>query len=511
MLTPKQALMWFDRTRELSKLKQHKPQVKEIIKQTQYLPTNSSLPQRLHHIITEIKTLPTCKLCNSPVSWDRRYRRYKTYCGKKVCVSSDPDIVAIKKQNTNYKESVDKRRATNLNRYGVTNYLASPSAIAHNKTLPSSTGNLTKDQHLQRANVRSNTLIDLYGVSNFSHTLLKLGVLDKLLDKSWLYDQHYVQQKSLTQIAHELEIRGGATTIGQYLRRHNLDTQTQPARSHGEKQISNMLSDHNIDHNVSDRNIIGPLEIDIYIPSHNIAIEYCGLYWHSEQQGKTRQYHKLKYDRCAEKNIQLLTIFEDEWGLHKTQVIKKILSLLSNSKEPVVYGRQTQIVNLDIKQKNDFFNANHLQGTGSGSITHGLVYENEIVAAMTWIKSGTIFTLNRYATSARVIGGFSKLLSHFQKTHKWMTLVSFADLRWSKGNLYQQTGWKLDKILPPDYYYSPDGHKRIHKFNYRRKYLPKLLKTFDSHLSEVENCKNNNILRIWDCGKHRYVITNPDT
>lgn len=47
---------------------------------------------------------------------------------------------------------------------------------------------------------------------------------------------------------------------------------------------------------------------------------------------------------------------------------------------------------------------------------------------------------------------------------------------------------------------------RYHKFNYRRKNLPKLLKTFNPALTERENCDNNNILRIWDCGKIRFVF-----
>lgn len=126
---------------------------------------------------------------------------------------------------------------------------------------------------------------------------------------------------------------------------------------------------------------------------------------------------------------------------------------------------------------------------------------------MTWIKqSNAQYTLNRYATSCRVPGGFSKLLTHFKKTYTWKTLVSFADLRWSDGNLYYQTGWHHDSTLRPDYYYSPDGHQRFHKFNYRRQNLSKLLTHFDPHLSETENCKNNGILRIWDCGKLRFII-----
>lgn len=128
---------------------------------------------------------------------------------------------------------------------------------------------------------------------------------------------------------------------------------------------------------------------------------------------------------------------------------------------------------------------------------------------MTFIKQrNSEYELRRYATSAHVVGGFSKLLSYFKKTYEWNMLISFADLRWSNGNLYKQTGWKLDKILHPDYVYSPNAQNRVHKFNYRRKNLPNLLNEFNPELSERENCDNNNMLRIWDCGKLRYIIQN---
>ena len=34
----------------------------------------------------------------------------------------------------------------------------------------------------------------------------------------------------------------------------------------------------------------------------------------------------------------------------------------------------------------------------------------------------------------------------------------------------------------------------------------KLLKVFDPQLSETENCAINNIPRLWDCGKKRYMM-----
>jgi len=74
---------------------------------------------------------------------------------------------------------------------------------------------------------------------------------------------------------------------------------------------------------------IYPYELDIFIPEKNVAIEYCGLYWHSEQKGKDKNYHKNKFNLCREKNIKLLTIFEDEFSFRKNVVLDRIRKELS--------------------------------------------------------------------------------------------------------------------------------------------------------------------------------------
>ena len=78
-----------------------------------------------------------------------------------------------------------------------------------------------------------------------------------------------------------------------------------------EDELKDFIKNVNIDFIENSREIITPLELDIFIPSHNIAIEYNGLYWHSELH-KTNDYHLTKTKECENKGIQLIHIFEDE-------------------------------------------------------------------------------------------------------------------------------------------------------------------------------------------------------
>ena len=51
------------------------------------------------------------------------------------------------------------------------------------------------------------------------------------------------------------------------------------------------------------------MELDIYIPSLRVAIEYDGSFWHRKPQAKARE--KKKYEMCREKGISLWRIRED--------------------------------------------------------------------------------------------------------------------------------------------------------------------------------------------------------
>jgi hypothetical protein len=243
--------------------------------------------------------------------------------------------------------------------------------------------------------------------------------------------------------------------------------------------------------------------------SHKVAIEYCGLYWHSEQQGKHKNYHKNKMDACERVGYRLITIYSDEWEQRRDIVKRKLMHVFGCSTEPRIFARQCTVGVVQRNECKAFLTANHLQGDGPGSIRLGLYFNDTLVAIMLFTQGKERqYTLTRYATCMQVVGGFSKLLTHFKRSVDWNQIVSFADKRWSDGNMYIVTGWTKNRMLLPDYYYSPDGHIRIHKFNYRRKRLPNRLVNFDPTLSETQNCRNNKILRIWDCGKIRFTLNN---
>jgi hypothetical protein len=259
------------------------------------------------------------------------------------------------------------------------------------------------------------------------------------------------------------------------------------------------------------RNVIPPQELDIYIPSLKIAIEYNGLRWHSEEFGKDRQYHLSKMKKCNELGIRLIQIFEDEWILHKDMVISKIRHLLGADNLPKIMARKCVIKEIDKKQSNTFLDENHIQGMSKASVYLGAYYQDKLIGVMTFKKeTGNSWELNRFATDNNYIcnGVGGKLFTYFVRHYNPSKIKSFADKRWTinENNLYTSIGFVKEKDTPPDYRYVKvsESMMRIHKFNFRKQVLHRKY-GLPLSLTESEMTKQLGYFKIWDCGLIKYV------
>lgn len=287
-----------------------------------------------------------------------------------------------------------------------------------------------------------------------------------------------------------------------------------------EKEISNFLTNNNIEHECNRQILIGR-ELDIFIPSKNIAIEFNGLRWHTEWSGgKDRYYHLDKTVKCNEKGIGLIHIFEDEYVASKDIVFSKLSHILNIKNENIIniHGRKCIIKEINRDDSKIFLNENHIQGFASSTLYLGAFYENNLVAVMSFKKetnNSDKWELTRFATKigthCRGIGG--KLFSYFVKNYYPNEVKSFADRRWTvdiNNNLYINLGFKIGDILKPEYrYYNNkiDKYKRIHKFSFRKQKLSKKY-GFPLSMTETEMAKELGYDRIWDCGLVKYVWKN---
>jgi very-short-patch-repair endonuclease len=260
----------------------------------------------------------------------------------------------------------------------------------------------------------------------------------------------------------------------------------------------------------NERTVCNGYELDFYLPEYKIAIELNGNYWHSELNGKDKNYHLNKTDDCESKGIKLIHIFEDEW-LYKKNIIKHRLNHLFHESKRI-YARNCIIKEISNKYKNKFLDEHHLQGIDNSKIKFGAFHEDELVAVMTFSKcrfvSDGSMEIIRFCSKYNVVGIGSKFISHFVKRYDPMKLITYADKRFGNGESYLKMGFSRVSTTPPSYFYMNRKSylNRFNRMKFQKHKLPKIFNIFDDKLSEWQNMQLNGYDRIWDCGSVKYEM-----
>ena len=276
-----------------------------------------------------------------------------------------------------------------------------------------------------------------------------------------------------------------------------------------EKELADFISEYTAVIR-NDRKLVKPQEIDIVVPDYKLAIEYNGLFWHSEECGKDSDYHLRKTLLCSQQGYQLFHIFEDEDPeIWKSMILHKI-----HAAETVIYARKTAVRKLahqDIKQ---FLNDNHIQGECVSPINYGLFYHEELVSVMTFGKPrfnhNYQYELLRFCCKkfTSIPGAAGKLFSAFIRDYHPDNIISYANRRFSSGDIYRVLNFKLSGETKPNYWYCKNM-KRISRYVAQKHKLPALLgDAFNPELSEKENMANNGFYKIYDCGNFVFIWSN---
>ena len=259
-----------------------------------------------------------------------------------------------------------------------------------------------------------------------------------------------------------------------------------------------------------DKTILNGKEIDIYIPSKNIAIEYDDLYWHCNHMlNFDNKYHYDKMIICNKKGIQLIHVFDDEFVFKENLVISRIKSILGIFKD-IIYARKCLVKQISRDISKNFLNENHIQGNCNSRYQYGLYYNNELISVMTFGSYRKALGRNSIENEYEMLrfcnklgyhipGSASKLFTRFVKDYNPNKVISYADRRWSNGNLYNKLNFHLIRETDPNYWYII-GYKREHRFAWRKSILKDKLENFDENKTEYENMLLNGYDCIFDCG-----------
>ena len=291
-------------------------------------------------------------------------------------------------------------------------------------------------------------------------------------------------------------------------------------------QISNVhlnfntiLDNLNISYNINDREILKPFEIDTYVSSRRVGFEINGVYWHSysnmEVIDRDRHLNKLKH--AINNNINLIQ-FTDYEILNQNKIVTSMVqSRLGFSNR--IYARNTKIQSISSELSDVFLVDNHLKGAGNPSVRIGLNFNDELVSLMTFSRSfnTNAWKIDRFATKLGyvVVGGASKILNYFKLNHKPTSILTYADCRYSTGNVYESIGMtRLSTRTIPGYQYVK-GNKLFSRQKFQKHKLVSLyesgfLKFFDHGLTELENMLANGYRVLYDCGNYKFIWNEND-
>ena len=503
---------------------------KFLMKYTATLSENCTISQRLYHIVNEIINIPNCPECGKDLKFYKFTSGYSKFCSN-ICMRSSPILLEQRRQTCLEKYGVDhpfksdevkrKRRETCLEKYGVDHNSKAPEV--RDKIKQTCLEKYGVDHNFKSEdskNKRKNTWIERYGVDQYwksdksiedwkKHNLKhRKEVIWPRLIKS-LKEKNFILLTTPEEFTGDIEFlcdsgHKNSTCIGNWFRDLKCGKCSGNGMSKMEQDIFDYISSF-VEAENGTKKIISPKQLDIYIKEHNLAIEFNGIYYHSESTGTPRDYHINKTLACRDMEIDLIHIFEDEW-LYKQDIVKSMLLNKLGKIENRVYARKCKVKKIETKIKDLFLEHNHIQGTCVSSINLGLFHEEELISVMTFgkrkitgqvAKNELLRFCNKLNTSA--VGGVSKLFKYYVDTYKPNNIISYADKRWFSGKMYEDLGFELDHESGPNYWYIING-LREHRAKYQKHKLPKLLEKFDSTKTEWQNMQDNGYDRIWDCG-----------
>ena len=469
--------------------------------------------------------------------------------------SQNSEIAQKISNKLNNDEVKEKIKNTNLERYGVEN--PSQSIEIKNKIIESNRERFGCDFPLQSDDVKEKqktTLLDRYGEDNpmkieefrerakrtnrdrygVDNVMQNKELSTKSRDKrnesiakdegnnyllintlrgDAFWDRIKEQAVPLTAVCEEFGLNYGSVTSAlcrlefqeKYYKFYHFPKQQEQFR------IKDIIESWGINVECNNREVISPLEIDIYIPELKFGIEYNGSVWHSEMRldrDSARTKHANKTKKAIENGVRIVHIFEHTWKEREKQYLNFLRSSIGLNEKKIM-ARKCEITNDSCRE---FFEDNHIQGYGRRTIKYfNLLFNEEIVASMTASthhrnsnKDSIILNRLCFSDNATVIGGASKLFKSFCKWAKkegYKNIISWSDNCWTQGEIYKKLGFTLDSTNRPDYFYYDSVKRRYRSKQSQRKSATGC--PFD--IKERDWCLERGLFRIWGAGKHRWT------
>ncbi len=107
----------------------------------------------------------------------------------------------------------------------------------------------------------------------------------------------------------------------------------------------------------------------------------------------------------------------------------------------------------------------------------------------------------RFACADAVVGGASRMFAAFVRSHDPASVLTYADLRWGHGGVYERMGFVPQGRTEPNYWWMRRYEARLPRQNFTK---AKLVAEGFTEGTEEEIMLARRHDRIWDCGSARF-------
>jgi hypothetical protein len=476
-----------------------------------------SFNEKVWYWYNNINNIVLCKECGeNPTKFNDSWKNgYKDFCSVKCASSSKITKGKIVKTNnekygkpyyTQTSDYSEKCKSSSIEKYGKNHFLESETV--RDKIVKTNNEKYGHDYGVQSDAIKSKMKKTKHKKSVIKYDLLNVDydITNSTSGNNNDNDMMTVIHKKCGNV-----MNISRKMLYDRMKYNNVCDVCNNIKSFKETELLNFIKSLCIDIDIelieNDRSVLNGKELDVYIPSKNLAIEFNGLYWHSEKF-KDKNYHINKSLESQEKGIQLLHIFEDDWN-NKKEIVKSIIRNKLGKIDNKIYARKCIIKEVKSDKNRIFLDNNHIQGFSKSTYKLGLYYNNELVSLMTfgYRKTNTKkeFELIRFCNrlNTNVVGASSKLFKHFIKNYKIKEsyILSYADISIFDGKMYDMLGFKEIHLTVPNYFWVVNG-KKEHRWKYNKQNLIK--EGFVSNMTEREIMYSRGYYRIYSCGQKRY-------
>lgn len=486
-----------------------------IHENTNFLPSDRTIQERLYCILNDIKTAPICRNneCANIVKLgcDAAGLKYYLHCSAK-CAQTNIETKEKLKHTNLEKLGVEypllseicknKAKQTNLINYGVENVSCSQliKDKKRDKSVERYGTNVVLQSSIIKEQIRQTNLLK-YGCDNPQKNLIirnktiktrKKQTFDKYKHSSkfenvvFLFDfETFLSNKVLNFLCKTCnneffgKIRQGYPPICRHCFPKNV------SKSKYEDDICNFIKifyNGLIETNIK---ILDGKEIDIFIPELKIGFEFNGIYWHSEINGnKYPNYHLEKSQIAYKYGIKLFHIYEDYWNNYEDIIKSQIKAILKFNK--IIQKTENYIIKpikfqsaINFLEKNAF---NYI----NPDVSIGLYFKNKLVSILILNDELEIQFHNKIFIEFE---NSEQLLFEFLiKNYNYTALFGYQQIDYNNtnNNVFTTLQFKLIEILPPTY---------------------DLIK-HETRVDESCITENDKIDKLWNCGKMKYLYIN---